>query len=219
MPKDCPEIGKTLATLRIYLTGRICDRIRRDTRRRARPCRAAGETRVRLSRQRTAAAGDKGRIDLGRLARHAAARNRDARSAPFSASCARRLKKAAVTRADVVEVRSGTIQMRLPPDVWIDLEHAGKFDRRSRRRPALRRRAPGMEPCRCARHHRAGVRFCQARKPPGSKRGAPGSARYSSAACTSSRRSRRSTASMHSPCNTPRRLSISNHFRRPDTAT
>jgi SARP family transcriptional regulator, regulator of embCAB operon len=34
------------------------------------------------------------------------------------------LKKAALTRADVVDVRSGTIQMRLPPDVWIDLEHA-----------------------------------------------------------------------------------------------
>ena len=34
------------------------------------------------------------------------------------------LKKAAVTRADVVEVRSGTIQMRLPPDVWIDVECA-----------------------------------------------------------------------------------------------
>ena len=34
------------------------------------------------------------------------------------------LKKAAVTRADMVDVRSGTIQMRLPADVWIDLEHA-----------------------------------------------------------------------------------------------
>lgn len=34
------------------------------------------------------------------------------------------LKKASVTRADVVDVRSGTIQTRLPADVWIDLEHA-----------------------------------------------------------------------------------------------
>ena len=35
------------------------------------------------------------------------------------------LKKAGVTQTDTVEVRSGTIQMRLPPHVWIDLEHAG----------------------------------------------------------------------------------------------
>lgn len=34
------------------------------------------------------------------------------------------LKKTGVTRAEVVEVRSGTIQMRLPADAWIDLEHA-----------------------------------------------------------------------------------------------
>jgi DNA-binding SARP family transcriptional activator len=33
-------------------------------------------------------------------------------------------KKAGVTRTDTLEVRSGTIQMRLPPDVWVDLEHA-----------------------------------------------------------------------------------------------
>jgi DNA-binding SARP family transcriptional activator len=35
------------------------------------------------------------------------------------------LKRAGATQADTVEVRSGTIQMRLPPDVWVDLEHAG----------------------------------------------------------------------------------------------
>lgn len=34
------------------------------------------------------------------------------------------LKKASPRGAGTVEVRSGTIQMRLPPDVWIDLEHA-----------------------------------------------------------------------------------------------
>jgi len=34
------------------------------------------------------------------------------------------LKKTGVTRADAVEVHSGTIQLRLPADVWIDLEHA-----------------------------------------------------------------------------------------------
>ena len=35
------------------------------------------------------------------------------------------LKKTGLVRDGVVEVRSGTIQMRLPADVWIDLEHAG----------------------------------------------------------------------------------------------
>ena len=34
------------------------------------------------------------------------------------------LKRAGVTAPGSVEVRSGAIQMRLPPDVWIDLEHA-----------------------------------------------------------------------------------------------
>jgi DNA-binding SARP family transcriptional activator len=34
------------------------------------------------------------------------------------------LREVALTRADVLEVRSGTIQLRLPPDTWIDLEHA-----------------------------------------------------------------------------------------------
>ncbi len=67
------------------------------------------------------------------------------------------LKK--VSPAATVEVRSGTIQLRLPPDVWIDLEHAansideaegalraGKTVRRVESRGHARRDRPAAVP-------------------------------------------------------------------------
>jgi DNA-binding SARP family transcriptional activator len=112
-----------LATLRIYLTGRIAVEF--------------GETLV----EERDLAGRQGRLALAFLVseRHRPVTKEELISVVWPDSPPREietalsailsklraaLKKAALTRADVVEVRSGTIQMRLPPDVWIDLEYA-----------------------------------------------------------------------------------------------
>jgi DNA-binding SARP family transcriptional activator len=112
-----------LATLRIYLTGRVSVEF--------------GETLV----EERELAGRQGRLALAFLVseRHRPVTKEELISVVWPDTPPREietslsailsklrsaLKKAAPTRADVVEVRSGTIQMRLPPDVWIDLEDA-----------------------------------------------------------------------------------------------
>ena len=123
MPERCPDIGKTLAPLRIYLTGRVA--IER------------GETLV----EERQLAGRQGRLAFAFLVSE---RQRPVTKEEFAAivwpdtppreietalnailsKLRAVLKKAGVTQAHVIEVQSGTIQMRLPADVWIDLEHA-----------------------------------------------------------------------------------------------
>ena len=122
MPEDCPDIGKTLAPLRIYVTGRISIEY--------------GETLV----EERALSGRQGRLAFAFLVseRQRPVTKEELISVVWPDSPPREietalsailsklrsaLRKAAVTR-DAVEVRSGTIQMRLPADVWIDLEHA-----------------------------------------------------------------------------------------------
>jgi SARP family transcriptional regulator, regulator of embCAB operon len=123
LPEDCPDIGKTLAPLRIYLTGRISLEY--------------GETLV----EERELAGRQGRLAFAFLASE---RQRPVTKEELTAivwpdtppreietalnailsKLRAVLKKAGVTQTHVVEVCSGTIQMRLPSDVWIDLEHA-----------------------------------------------------------------------------------------------
>ena len=109
-----------MATLRIYLTGRISVE--------------SGETLV----EEREFAGRQGRLALAFLVseRHRPVtkeeltavvwpdtrpRETETALAAILSKVRTALKKAAPTSVDV---RSGTVQMRLPPDVWIDLEHA-----------------------------------------------------------------------------------------------
>ncbi len=124
MPEGCPDLGKTLARLRIYLTGRISIE--------------DGETLV----EERDLAGRQGRLAFTFLVseRQRPVTKEELIAVVWPDTLPREIegalnailsklraawKKAGVTQTDTVEVRSGTIQMRLPPDVWIDLEHAG----------------------------------------------------------------------------------------------
>jgi SARP family transcriptional regulator, regulator of embCAB operon len=110
-----------LATLRIYLTGRILVE--------------SGETLV----EERELAGRQGRLAFAFLVseRHRPVTKEELISVVWPDTPPREietalsailsklrgaLKKVAPTA--IIDVRSGTIQMRLPPDVWIDLEHA-----------------------------------------------------------------------------------------------
>lgn len=124
MPESCPDIGKTLVPLRIYLTGRISieagDALVEERELAGRQGRLAfaflvGERQRPVTREELIAV-----VWPDTLPREL----ESALNAILSKLRAA-LKKAGVTQTDTVEVRSGTIQMRLPPDVWIDLEHAG----------------------------------------------------------------------------------------------
>jgi len=112
-----------LATLRIYLTGRISVEF--------------GETLI----EERELAGRQGRLALAFLVseRHRPVTKDELISVVWPDTPPREietalsailsklrsaLKKTAPTRADVIEVRAGTIQMRLPSDVWVDLEDA-----------------------------------------------------------------------------------------------
>jgi DNA-binding SARP family transcriptional activator len=123
LPEGCPDIGKTLVPLRIYLTGRISIE--------------AGDTLV----EERELAGRQGRLAFAFLVseRQRPVTKEELISVVWPDSPPKEietaisailsklrsaLKKAGVTR-DALEVRSGTIQMRLPPQVWIDLEYAG----------------------------------------------------------------------------------------------
>ena len=109
--------------------------------------------------------------------------------------------------------------MRLPPDVWIDLEYAVQFDRRGRRRPARAGDA------RRAWSHAVALVII-ARRPflPGEEasldRSAarPGSVRCSFAGCTFSRISRQQRRARPGGAICDLRSSSSNRFRRPATA-
>lgn len=123
MPEPCLEIGKSLATLRVYLTGRI-----------------SIEHGAKFVEERDLA-GRQGRLAFAFLAaeRHRPVTKEQLMSVVWPDKPPREfevalsailsklratLKKVGLATAACVEVRSGAIQMRLPPDVWIDLEHA-----------------------------------------------------------------------------------------------
>jgi len=123
LPEDCPDIGKTLAPLRIYLTGRISIEY--------------GETLV----EERELAGRQGRLAFAFLTseRHRPVTKEELTAIVWPDTPPREidtalnailsklravLKKTGVTPTHVIEVCSGTIQLRLPSDVWIDLEHA-----------------------------------------------------------------------------------------------
>jgi len=123
LPEPWLEIGKRLATLRIYLTGRM-----------------AIEYGSRLVEERDLA-GRQGRLAFAFLA---AERFRpvsreqlisvvwpdtpppqlDVALSAILSKLRAALRKAGLSRSGLLEVRSGTVQMRLPADAWIDIEHA-----------------------------------------------------------------------------------------------
>ena len=121
MADHCRDIGKTLATLRIYLTGRVSIE--------------NGETLV----EERELAGRQGRLAFAFLAgeRHRPIPREELVSVVWRdtppneietalnailSKLRSALKKAGSTAG--VEVRARTIEIRLPADVWIDLEHA-----------------------------------------------------------------------------------------------
>ena len=121
MPEHCLKIGESLATLRIYLTGRISAEY--------------GETLV----DERALPGRQGRLAFAFIVSErqrpvtkdeftsvvwpdAPPREVETAVAAILSKLRSTLKKA--TPETSLEVRLGTIQLRLPRDTWIDLEHA-----------------------------------------------------------------------------------------------
>jgi DNA-binding SARP family transcriptional activator len=119
----CPEFGKTLAPARIYLTGRISIE--------------NGDTVL----EERDLAGRQGRLAFAFLAaeRHRPVsrdhfvsvvwpdgppRELDASLSAILSKLRSALKKAGLPKTASVDVLSGAVQLRLPADVWIDLEAA-----------------------------------------------------------------------------------------------
>ena len=122
MPEDCPDIGKTLAPLRFYLTGRISieygDKLVEERELAGRQGRLAFAFLV-SERQRPVTKEELAGVVWG----DAPPREIETALNAILSKLRSALKKANVARS-AVDVRSGTVQMRLPADVWIDLEHA-----------------------------------------------------------------------------------------------
>ena len=123
MPDPCREVGESLATLRIYLAGRLSIE--------------CGDTLV----DERDLPGRQGRLAFAFLIaeRHRPVSKEEFISAVWRDTPPREienalsallsklraaLNKAAPGQPSSVEVRSGTIQTRLPPDVWVDFEYA-----------------------------------------------------------------------------------------------
>lgn len=123
MPEPCVEFDKTLATVRIYLTGRL----------------SIEHGQIIVTERELP--GRQGRLAFAYLAaeRHRPVsrdefvgvvwpdgppREVEAALSAILSKLRAALKKAGLSGSSAIDVLSGTIQLRLPPETWIDLEAA-----------------------------------------------------------------------------------------------